>query len=55
MTYAVVPKYERIKYGITDEFVRLSVGIENVEDIILSSNPNQSLQNQHPSQPQGSL
>jgi methionine-gamma-lyase len=34
MTHAVVPKDKRIKYGITDELVRLSVGIENVEDII---------------------
>jgi methionine-gamma-lyase len=34
MTHAVVPKDERIKYGITDELIRLSVGIENVEDII---------------------
>ncbi len=34
MTHAVVPKKERIRYGITDELVRLSVGIEDVEDII---------------------
>ena len=34
MTHAVVPKDKRIKYGISDELVRLSVGIEDVEDII---------------------
>ncbi len=34
MTHAVVPKDKRIKYGITDELVRLSVGIEDVVDII---------------------
>ncbi len=34
MTHAVVPNEKRIKYGITDELVRLSVGIEDVEDII---------------------
>jgi cystathionine beta-lyase/cystathionine gamma-synthase len=33
MTHAVVPKEERLKAGITDSLVRLSVGIENVEDI----------------------
>ncbi|MCE8426395.1 MAG: PLP-dependent transferase [Candidatus Methanoperedens sp.] len=34
MTHAVVPKEERIRYGITDELIRLSVGIEDVSDII---------------------
>ncbi|NJD75889.1 MAG: PLP-dependent transferase [Candidatus Methanoperedens sp.] len=34
MTHAVVPREERIRYGITDELIRLSVGIEDVEDII---------------------
>ncbi len=34
MTHAVVPREKRIKYGITDELVRLSVGIEDVGDII---------------------
>ncbi|HVP27091.1 MAG TPA: PLP-dependent aspartate aminotransferase family protein [Candidatus Bathyarchaeia archaeon] len=34
MTHAVVPKEERLKSGITDSLVRLSVGIEDVEDII---------------------
>ncbi|MDV2683326.1 methionine gamma-lyase [Alkalihalophilus lindianensis] len=34
MTHSVVPKEERIKMGIADGLIRLSVGIENVEDII---------------------
>ncbi len=34
MTHAVVPKKDRIKYGITDELVRLSVGLEDAGDII---------------------
>ena len=34
MTHAGVPKEVRIKTGITDELVRLSVGIEEPEDII---------------------
>lgn len=34
MTHAGVPKEVRIKTGITDELVRLSVGIEDAEDII---------------------
>ncbi len=33
-THLSVPKEERIKYGITDGLIRLSVGIENIEDII---------------------
>lgn len=34
MTHAAIPKKEREKFGITDTLIRLSVGIENVEDII---------------------
>ncbi len=34
MTHVEVPKNVRIKTGITDELVRLSVGIEDAEDII---------------------
>ncbi len=34
MTHAVVPRQKRIKYGIADELVRLSVGLEDAEDII---------------------
>ncbi|MRR51964.1 MAG: aminotransferase class I/II-fold pyridoxal phosphate-dependent enzyme [Rhodocyclaceae bacterium] len=34
MTHSGVPRDERLNAGITDGLVRLSVGIENVEDII---------------------
>ncbi len=34
MTHAVVPREDRIRYGIADELVRLSVGLEDAEDII---------------------
>jgi len=34
MTHSGVPKAERIKYGITDGLIRLSVGIENISDIL---------------------
>ena len=34
MTHASVPLEERLRGGITDGLVRLSVGIEDVEDIL---------------------
>ncbi|MBE3579707.1 MAG: methionine gamma-lyase [Caldanaerobacter subterraneus] len=34
MTHSPVPREERLKAGITDGLVRISVGIEDVEDII---------------------
>ncbi len=34
MTHASVPEDEKIKYGITENMIRLSVGIENVDDLI---------------------
>lgn len=34
MTHSAVPREERLHAGITDGLVRLSVGIENVEDIL---------------------
>lgn len=34
MTHAIVPREDRIKGGITDGLTRLSVGIEDVDDII---------------------
>lgn len=34
MTHSPVPREERLKAGITDGLVRLSVGLEDVEDII---------------------
>lgn len=35
MTHYSVPKEKREQYGITDGLIRMSVGIENVQDIIL--------------------
>ena len=34
MTHSATPKSEREKAGITDNIIRLSVGIENIEDLI---------------------
>jgi methionine-gamma-lyase len=34
MTHAAVPRDERVAAGITDGLVRLSVGLEDVEDLI---------------------
>jgi len=34
MTHASIPKKERIKFGITDGLIRLSVGLEDANDII---------------------
>lgn len=34
MTHAAIPAERRNALGITDSLVRLSVGIENVDDII---------------------
>jgi cystathionine beta-lyase/cystathionine gamma-synthase len=34
MTHASVPKEEREKFGLTDSLVRISVGIEDIEDLI---------------------
>jgi len=34
MTHAPVPRPDRLKQGITDGLVRLSVGIENIEDLL---------------------
>ncbi len=34
MTHLVVPREERLKAGISDSLVRLSVGIENIEDLL---------------------
>ena len=33
MTHAVVPEQSRLEMGITDQLVRLSVGLENWEDL----------------------
>jgi cystathionine beta-lyase len=34
MTHASIPKEERIKNGLSDSLIRLSVGIEDAEDLI---------------------
>lgn len=34
MTHASIPREERIKNGLTDGLIRLSVGVEDVEDLI---------------------
>ena len=34
MTHASIPRAERIKNGLTDSLIRLSVGIEDVDDLI---------------------
>lgn len=38
MTHHGVPKEKREQYGITDGLIRMSVGIENVQDIVLDLN-----------------
>lgn len=34
MTHGSIPKVERMKVGLTDSLVRLSIGVEDVEDLI---------------------
>lgn len=34
MTHASIEEKERVALGVTDNLVRLSVGLENAEDII---------------------
>jgi len=34
MTHASIPKEERLKVGLTDSLIRLSIGVEDVEDLI---------------------
>lgn len=34
MTHASIPKEERIKNGLTDSLIRLSVGVEDIEDLL---------------------
>ena len=34
MSHASIPEKERLKIGITDALLRLSVGIEDIDDII---------------------
>ena len=35
MSHAGIPKEQRQQYGITDGLIRMNVGIENVQDIIV--------------------
>jgi cystathionine beta-lyase len=34
MTHASIPREERMKTGLVDSLLRLSVGVEDVEDLI---------------------
>ena len=34
MTHASIPRKERLKSGLTDSLIRLSVGIEDADDLI---------------------
>jgi cystathionine gamma-lyase len=34
MTHSSLPKRERVQMGITDDLIRLSVGIEDVRDLL---------------------
>jgi cystathionine gamma-lyase len=34
MTHASVPKAERLKSGLVDSLIRLSIGVEDFEDLI---------------------
>jgi cystathionine gamma-lyase len=38
MTHASIPREERLKNGLTDSLIRLSVGIEDAEDLIADLN-----------------
>jgi cystathionine beta-lyase/cystathionine gamma-synthase len=38
MTHASIPREERLKNGLTDSLIRLSVGIEDAEDLITDLN-----------------
>jgi len=33
MTHASIPREDRLKVGLTDSLIRLSIGIEDVEDL----------------------
>jgi cystathionine beta-lyase/cystathionine gamma-synthase len=35
MTHASVPAEQRVELGITDTLIRISVGLEDVEDLIV--------------------
>jgi cystathionine beta-lyase/cystathionine gamma-synthase len=35
MTHASIPREERLAAGLTDSLIRLSVGVEDVDDLIV--------------------
>ena len=34
MTHASIPREERLKVGLTDSLIRLSIGVEDADDLI---------------------
>jgi cystathionine beta-lyase/cystathionine gamma-synthase len=38
MTHASIPREERIKNGLSDSLIRLSVGVEDIDDLIADIN-----------------
>ena len=34
MTHASIPKEERVKSGLVDTLIRLSIGVEDIEDLL---------------------
>ena len=34
MTHASIPKEERLKNGLVDSLIRLSVGVEDIDDLL---------------------
>ncbi len=34
MTHASIPREERMKVGLSDSLIRLSVGVEDIEDLL---------------------
>jgi cystathionine beta-lyase len=38
MTHASIPREERLKVGLTDSLIRLSIGVEDAEDLIADLN-----------------
>ncbi|WP_096225652.1 cystathionine beta-lyase [Geobacillus sp. FJAT-46040] len=49
MSHAAMPKEERLRRGITDGLLRLSVGLEDVNDLIADFEQALSFVNEHPS------
>ena len=38
MTHASIPREERLKNGLSDSLIRLSVGVEDIEDLMADLN-----------------